>query len=342
MTSSSSLILGIESSCDDTSAAVLRGGLLCSNVIASQEVHSKYGGVVPELASRAHLQNIVPVVQQAVARAGVTLADLDAIAYTRGPGLLGSLIVGTNFAKGLSLALQIPLGEVNHLQAHVLAHFIAKPEEPHTPPPFPYLCLLVSGGNSQIVQVNAPDDMRILGQTIDDAAGEAFDKCAKVMGLGYPGGPIVNKLANEGDAGRFLFSKPQVPGLDYSFSGLKTSFLYTLRDELAKDPDFVAKNKADLCASLQKTVIDILMSKLLRASKETGIKHIAVAGGVSANTGLRDAYHAYADRYGWQVYIPPFAFTTDNAAMVAMAGSFAYERGAYGSIDAVPFAKTTI
>ena len=342
MTSSSSLILGIESSCDDTSAAVLRGGLLCSNVIASQEVHSKYGGVVPELASRAHLQNIVPVVQQAVARAGVTLADLDAIAYTRGPGLLGSLIVGTNFAKGRSLALQIPLVEVNHLQAHVLAHFIAKPEEPHTPPPFPYLCLLVSGGNSQIVQVNAPDDMRILGQTIDDAAGEAFDKCAKVMGLGYPGGPIVNKLANEGDAERFHFSKPQVPGLDYSFSGLKTSFLYTLRDELAKDADFVAKNKADLCASLQKTVIDILMSKLLRASKETGIKHIAVAGGVSANTGLRDAYHTYAERYGWQVYIPPFAFTTDNAAMVAMAGSFAYERGAYGSIDAVPLAKTTI
>ena len=293
------MILGIESSCDDTSAAVLRGGLLCSNVIASQEVHSKYGGVVPELASRAHLQNIVPVVQQAVARAGVTLADLDAIAYTRGPGLLGSLIVGTNFAKGLSLALQIPLVEVNHLQAHVLAHFITKPEEPHTPPPFPYLCLLVSGGNSQIVQVNAPDDMRILGQTIDDAAGEAFDKCAKVMGLGYPGGPIVNKLANEGDAERFHFSKPQVPGLDYSFSGLKTSFLYTLRDELAKDADFVAKNKADLCASLQKTVIDILMSKLLRASKETGIKHIAVAGGVSANTGLRDAYHAYAERYGW-------------------------------------------
>lgn len=342
MTSSSSLILGIESSCDDTSAAVLRGGLLCSNVIASQEVHSKYGGVVPELASRAHLQNIVPVVQQAVARAGVTLADLDAIAYTRGPGLLGSLIVGTNFAKGLSLALQIPLVEVNHLRAHVLAHFISKPEEPHTPPPFPYLCLLVSGGNSQIVQVNAPDDMRILGQTIDDAAGEAFDKCAKVMGLGYPGGPIVNKLANEGDAERFHFSKPQVPGLDYSFSGLKTSFLYTLRDELAKDAEFVAKNKADLCASLQKTVIDILMSKLLRASKETGIKHIAVAGGVSANTGLRDAYHAYAERYGWEVYIPPFAFTTDNAAMVAMAGTFAYERGAYGSIEAVPFAKTTI
>lgn len=342
MAPSSSLILGIESSCDDTSAAVLRGGLLCSNVIASQEVHSKYGGVVPELASRAHLQNIVPVVQQAVARAGVTLADLDAIAYTRGPGLLGSLIVGTNFAKGLSLALQIPLVEVNHLQAHVLAHFITKLEEPHTPPPFPYLCLLVSGGNSQIVQVNAPDDMRILGQTIDDAAGEAFDKCAKVMGLGYPGGPIVNKLANEGDAERFHFSKPQVPGLDYSFSGLKTSFLYTLRDELAKDADFVAKNKADLCASLQKTVIDILMSKLLRASKETGIKHIAVAGGVSANTGLRDAYHAYAERYGWQVYIPPFAFTTDNAAMVAMAGTFAYERGAYGSIEAVPFAKTTI
>ena len=297
---------------------------------------------MPELASRAHLQNIVPVVQQAVARAGVTLSDLDAIAYTRGPGLLGSLIVGTNFAKGLSLALHIPLVEVNHLQAHVLAHFIAKPEEPHTPPPFPYLCLLVSGGNSQIVQVNAPDDMRILGQTIDDAAGEAFDKCAKVMGLGYPGGPIVNKLANEGDAERFHFSKPQVPGLNYSFSGLKTSFLYTLRDELAKDADFVAKNKADLCASLQKTVIDILMSKLLRASKETGIKHIAVAGGVSANTGLRDAYHAYAERYGWQVYIPPFAFTTDNAAMVAMAGTFAYERGAYGSIEAVPFAKTTI
>ncbi len=342
MESSSSLILGIESSCDDTSAAVLRGSVLCSNVIASQEVHSQYGGVVPELASRAHLQNIVPVVQQAVARAGITLKDLDAIAYTKGPGLLGSLIVGTNFAKGLSLSLGIPLVEVNHLQAHVLAHFISKPEEPHTPPPFPYLCLLVSGGNSQIVQVNAPDDMLILGQTIDDAAGEAFDKCAKVMGLGYPGGPIVNKLANEGNADRFRLSKPQVPDLDYSFSGLKTSFLYLLRDELSRDPDFVAKNKADLCASLQKTVIDILMSKLLRASKETGIKDIAVAGGVSANTELRQAYHSYAERYGWQIYIPPFAFTTDNAAMVAMAGSFAYERGVYGSIEAIPFAKTTI
>lgn len=336
------LILGIESSCDDTSAAVLSGRTLLSNVIANQDVHSKYGGVVPELASRAHLQNVVPVVQQAIARAGIAPQDLDAIAFTRGPGLLGSLIVGTNFAKGLSLSLGIPMVEVNHLQAHVLAHFIEEPGEELRTPPFPYLCLLVSGGNSQIVQINAPDDMQILGQTIDDAAGEAFDKCAKVMGLGYPGGPIVNKLANQGDPKRFKFSKPQVPGLDYSFSGLKTSFLYTLRDALKEDPDFVAKNMHDLCASLQHTVIDMLMSKLLKASKQTGIKHIAVAGGVSANTALRDAYGEYAKRYGWTVYIPKFAYTTDNAAMVAMAGSFAFALGVRTPIDAIPFAKTTI
>ena len=335
-------ILGIESSCDDTSAAVLRNGVLLSNVTASQDVHKAYGGVVPELASRAHQQNIVPVVDQAIKRAGITKEMLSAIAYTRGPGLMGSLLVGVNFAKGLARSLNIPLLDVNHLQGHVMAHFIKETDDDTSAPPFPFICLLVSGGNSQIVKVNAYNDMQVLGQTIDDAAGEAIDKCSKVMGLGYPGGPIVNKLANEGNADRFRLSKPQVPDLDYSFSGLKTSFLYLLRDELSRDPDFVAKNKADLCASLQKTVIDILMSKLLRASKETGIKDIAVAGGVSANTELRQAYHSYAERYGWQIYIPPFAFTTDNAAMVAMAGSFAYERGVYGSIEAIPFAKTTI
>ena len=336
------IILGIESSCDDTSAAVLVGHKLLSNVIASQAVHTAYGGVVPELASRAHEQNIVPVVSEAIRRAGITAQDLDAIAFTRGPGLLGSLLVGTNFAKGLSLSLGIPMVEVNHLHAHVLAHFIEEEGEEHQSPEFPFLCLLVSGGNSQIILVRSASDMEIIGQTIDDAAGEAFDKCAKVMGLGYPGGPVVNRLANEGNPKAFAFSKPNVPGYDYSFSGLKTSFLYTLRDELEKNPNFIEERKADLCASLQATVIDILMKKLRQAAKDLGIRQVAVAGGVSANTGLRDAFHDHARRYGWKVFIPKFAYTTDNAAMVAMNGYYSYLEGLRTGLDAVPFARVTM
>ena len=336
------IILGIESSCDDTSAAVLVGHKLLSNVIASQAVHTAYGGVVPELASRAHEQNIVPVVSEAIRRAGITAQDLDAIAFTRGPGLLGSLLVGTNFAKGLSLSLGIPMVEVNHLHAHVLAHFIEEEGEEHQSPEFPFLCLLVSGGNSQVILVRSASDMEIIGQTIDDAAGEAFDKCAKVMGLGYPGGPVVNRLANEGNPKAFAFSKPNVPCYDYSFSGLKTSFLYTLRDELEKNPNFIEERKADLCASLQATVIDILMKKLRQAAKDLGIRQVAVAGGVSANTGLRDAFHDHARRYGWKVFIPKFAYTTDNAAMVAMNGYFSFIDGKRTELDAVPFARVTM
>ena len=336
------IILGIESSCDDTSAAVLVGHKLLSNVIASQAVHTAYGGVVPELASRAHEQNIVPVVSEAIRRAGITAQDIDAIAFTRGPGLLGSLLVGTNFAKGLALSLGIPMVEVNHLHAHVLAHFIEEDGEEHQSPEFPFLCLLVSGGNSQIILVRSASDMTIIGQTIDDAAGEAFDKCAKVMGLGYPGGPVVNRLANEGNPKAFTFSKPNVPGYDYSFSGLKTSFLYTLRDELEKNPNFIEERKADLCASLQATVIDILMKKLRQAAKDLGIRQVAVAGGVSANTGLREAFHDHARRYGWQVFIPKFAYTTDNAAMVAMNGYFSFLEGKRTELDAVPFARVTM
>ncbi|MFC2632013.1 MAG: tRNA (adenosine(37)-N6)-threonylcarbamoyltransferase complex transferase subunit TsaD, partial [Porphyromonas pasteri] len=290
----------------------------------------------------AHEQNIVPVVSEAIRRAGITAQDLDAIAFTRGPGLLGSLLVGTNFAKGLSLSLGIPMVEVNHLHAHVLAHFIEEEGEEHQSPEFPFLCLLVSGGNSQIILVRSASDMEIIGQTIDDAAGEAFDKCAKVMGLGYPGGPVVNRLANEGNPKAFAFSKPNVPGYDYSFSGLKTSFLYTLRDELEENPNFIEERKADLCASLQATVIDILMKKLRQAAKDLGIRQVAVAGGVSANTGLRDAFHDHARRYGWKVFIPKFAYTTDNAAMVAMNGYFSFIDGKRTELDAVPFARVTM
>ena len=315
---------------------------MLSNVIAGQAVHNAYGGVVPELASRAHQQNIVPVVSEAIKRAGIRKEEIDAIAFTRGPGLLGSLLVGTSFAKGLSLSLGIPMLEVNHLHAHVLANFLRELGEESQHPSFPFLCLLVSGGNSQIILVRSPYDMEVIGQTIDDAAGEAFDKCAKVMGLGYPGGPIVNKLASEGKPDAFRFARPHVSGYDYSFSGLKTSFLYTLRDKLAEDPDFVEKNKADLCASLQHTVIDILMKKLRQAAKDHGIKQVALAGGVSANTGLRDAFHDHARRYGWTVFIPKFAYTTDNAAMVAISGYYKYLQGDFCPIDAVPFSRITI
>ncbi len=337
----STIILGIESSCDDTSAAVIRDGVLLSNVIASQKVHEAYGGVVPELASRAHQQNIVPVVSEAIRQAGIKKEDISAIAFTRGPGLPGSLHVGTSFAKGLALALDVPLVDVNHLHGHVLSHFIKENESTEVPE-FPYLCLLISGGNSQIVKVNAPNDMEILGQTIDDAAGEAFDKCAKSMGLPYPGGPVIDRLAAEGDATRFKFSKPHIPGLNYSFSGLKTSFLYTLRDELKLNPNFIEENKADLAASLQKTIIDILMDKFSKAIKQTGIKTIAIGGGVSANSGVRNAVQDYADRHHIKAFIPKRLFTTDNAAMIAVAGYFKYLDGKYCDITLPPFARVTI
>lgn len=334
-------VLGIESSCDDTSAAVIRDGILLSNVIASQDVHAEYGGVVPELASRAHQQNIVPVVDTALKRAGVDKHELSAIAFTRGPGLLGSLHVGTSFAKGLSLGLRVPIVDVNHLHGHVLSHFIRR-EENDPVPEYPFLCLLVSGGNSQIILVRNYNDMEILGRTIDDAAGEAFDKCAKVMGLPYPGGPHIDRLAAEGDASRFKFAKPHIPGLDYSFSGLKTSFLYTLRDNLKLDPEFIENNRADLAASLQRTIIEILMDKLDKAVKQTGVKTIAIGGGVSANSGVRDAVAEYCSRRGLTAFIPPRLFTTDNAAMVAIAGYYKYLDHIFCRYDEVPYARTTI
>lgn len=337
----STVILGIESSCDDTSAAVISDGLLLSNVIASQTVHEEYGGVVPELASRAHQQNIVPVVDAALRRAGVDKRSLSAIAFTLGPGLIGSLLVGTSFAKGMSLGLRVPLVEVNHLHAHVLAHFVRESAEDEVPQ-FPYLCLLISGGNSQIVWVKGYNDMEILGQTIDDAAGEAFDKCAKVMGLPYPGGPHIDRLAAEGDPLAFHFAKPALPGLDYSFSGLKTSFLYTLRDALKDDPDFIEKRKADLAASLQKTIIDILLDKLRRAAEQTGAKTIAIGGGVSANSGVRHAVADFCQSRGIRAFIPKRSFTTDNAAMVAIAGYFKYLDRQFCPYSKVPYARVSI
>lgn len=338
----STIILGIESSCDDTSAAVIKDGYLLSNVVSNQSVHESYGGVVPELASRAHQQNIVPVVHEALKRAGVKKEELSAVAFTRGPGLMGSLLVGVSFAKGFARSLGIPLIDVNHLTGHVLAHFIKTEGEKNTIPSFPFLCLLVSGGNSQIILVKAYNDMEILGQTIDDAAGEAIDKCSKVIGLGYPGGPIIDKLARQGNPKAFTFSKPQIPGLDYSFSGLKTSFLYSLREWLKDDPHFIENRKADLAASLEATVVEILMSKLLKASKLHGIRQIALAGGVSANTGLRNAFHEYAERYGWEVFIPKFSYTTDNAAMIAMTGVFKYQDADFCSMDAPAYSRVTL
>ncbi len=349
-------ILSIESSCDDTSAAVLRDGILLSNVTASQKVHEQFGGVVPELASRAHQLNIVAVVDTALKQAGVAKTDLNAIAFTRGPGLLGSLLVGTSFAKGLALSLGIPLVDVNHLQGHIMAHFVTTPDDNRDKPAYPFLCLLVSGGNSQIVLVKDHGDgrhmpdMSIIGQTIDDAAGEAFDKCAKVLGLPYPGGPWIDKLAKQGNSKAFAFAEPNIAGYDYSFSGLKTSFLYTIRDMMKEhgvtDVDELAacvpNLKEDLCASLQYTIIDVLLRKVKKAAKDLNIKQVAVAGGVSANSGLRDALLDYGRRYGWKVFIPPFSFTTDNAAMIAQAGYYKYLDGDYCPIDEVPFAKTVI
>ncbi|MCF0197905.1 MAG: tRNA (adenosine(37)-N6)-threonylcarbamoyltransferase complex transferase subunit TsaD [Bacteroidaceae bacterium] len=336
------IILGIESSCDDTSAAVIRNGVLLSNVTASQAVHEAYGGVVPELASRAHQQNIVPVVDHALKQAGVDRSDLSAIAFTRGPGLMGSLLVGVSFAKGMAASLGIPMIDVNHLQGHVLAHFIKERDDDHHQPQFPFLCLLVSGGNSQIVLVRAYNNMEIIGQTIDDAAGEAIDKCSKVMGLGYPGGPIIDRLARQGNPLAYEFSKPNIPDYDYSFSGLKTSFLYRLRDWLREDADFIEHHKEDLAASLEKTIVDILMKKLWKAARDLKIRHVAVAGGVSANTGLRNAFHEYAERYHWKVYIPKFSFTTDNAAMIAITGYFKYTDKDFCTMEKPAYSRVTM
>lgn len=334
-------ILGIESSCDDTSAAIIQNGVLLSNVIANQSVHEMYGGVVPELASRAHQKNIIPVVSEALRRSGIDKSQLSAVAFTRGPGLMGSLLVGTSFAKSFAQALGIPIIDVNHLQAHILAHFIKEPDVEPKHPKFPFICLLVSGGNSQIVLVKSYNEMEIIGQTIDDAAGEAFDKCSKVMGLPYPGGPFVDKLAKQGNPMAFSFSKPHIAGYDYSFSGLKTSFLYFLRDKQAENPNFIVENKADLCASLQKTIIDILMDKLVKSVKVLKVKEVALAGGVSANSGLRERMLTY-ERRGWNVYLPKPAFTTDNAAMVAITGYYKFLDKDFCSVDLPPFSKVVI
>lgn len=332
-------ILGIESSCDDTSAAIIRDGYLLSNVIANQEVHKVYGGVVPELASRAHQQNIIPVVDRAIGLAGIDKSEISGIAFTRGPGLMGSLLVGTSFAKGFALFNHIPLIEVNHLQAHVLVHFIKESGKETPAPDFPFLCLLVSGGHTQIILVKDYFHMEIIGQTIDDAAGEAFDKCAKNLGLPYPGGPMVDKYAKEGDPKRFKFSKPKIAGLDYSYSGLKTSFLYFLRDQLRDDPDFINKNMNDLCASMQFTIVDILLDKLKKAIKSTGVKNVAIAGGVSANSGLREAMVKLAEKMNLNVYIPEFRFTTDNAAMIAITGYYKYLNKDFTAQDVAPLAR---
>ncbi|MDR1679896.1 MAG: tRNA (adenosine(37)-N6)-threonylcarbamoyltransferase complex transferase subunit TsaD [Prevotellaceae bacterium] len=334
-------ILGIESSCDDTSAAICCETHLLSNVVASQKVHEQYGGVVPELASRAHQQNIIPVVHQALKQAGIDKKQLAAVAFTRGPGLMGSLLVGTSFAKGFAQALGLPLIDVNHLQAHILANFIDNDDSVQHPE-FPFLCLLVSGGNSQIVLVRTPNDMEIVGQTIDDAAGEAFDKCAKVMGLPYPGGPHIDRLANEGNADAFRLSKPRIEGYDYSFSGLKTSFLYLLRDELKLNPAFAEERRADLCASLQQTIVEILMDKFRKAADYFKVKDIALAGGVSANSGLRKAFTAYAEQSGKRAFIPKLAYTMDNAAMITVAGWFKFVQNDFCTLSAPPFARVEI
>ena len=334
-------ILGIESSCDDTSAAVVQDTRLLSNVIANQDVHKKYGGVIPELASRAHQSNIVPVVDTALKQAGKTLADIDAIAFTRGPGLLGSLLVGTSFAKGLSISTGIPVIEVNHLQGHILSLFI-KDENYDNPPEFPFLCLLVSGGHTQILRVEAPLEMEILGSTIDDAAGEAFDKAAKMLGLPYPGGPEIDRLAQEGNPDAFKFAKPRIKNLDYSFSGFKTSVLYFLRDRMKEDPEFIKNNLADIAASVQKTIIEILIDKFEKAIKQTGIKNIAISGGVAANSGIQKAISELADKIKGKAYIPPRKYTTDNAAMIAIAGYYKFLEKDFAPITIEPLARYNI
>ena len=336
------IILGIESSCDDTAAAVSHNELIISNEVTTQTVHKLYGGIVPELASRAHQQNIVPIVDLAIKNAGITSEEISAVAFTRGPGLLGSLLVGSSFAKGFALAKCIPLIEVNHLQGHVLSHFIRAKKSDNLAPVFPFLCLLVSGGNSQIIIVRDYLDMEIIGQTIDDAAGEAFDKCAKVIGLPYPGGPLIDKLARIGNPKAFKFARPRISGLDYSFSGLKTSFLYFIRDRLAENPNFIEEHKADICASLQSAIINVLMVKLKKAAFETGIRTIAVAGGVSANSGLRDTLVSEAEKNQWKMHIPPIKYTTDNAAMIAIVGYYKYIKGEFAAQDTVPYSRVTL
>jgi N6-L-threonylcarbamoyladenine synthase len=332
-------ILAIESSCDDTSAAVVRDGYVLSNLIAGQEIHRSYGGVVPELASRAHQANIVPVTDQALKRAGVKISEINAVAFTRGPGLLGSLLVGSSFAKGFALSLGIPLIEVNHLEAHIMVHFIKKDITNTRLPAFPFLCLLVSGGHTRIILMKDYLEMEVLGNTIDDAAGEAFDKCGKIMGLEYPAGPAIDKLASSGNKKAFHFSKPSVKGLDFSFSGLKTSFLYFLRDRIKEDPGFIEENKADLCASLQETIVTILTSKLVKASNETGIKEIGIAGGVSANSGLRNAVRSEAEKRKWNLFVPEAVYSTDNAAMIGIAGYYKYLRGEFADQGIAPMAR---
>jgi N6-L-threonylcarbamoyladenine synthase len=332
-----SVILAIESSCDETSASVIVNGKVLNNIIATQAVHQKYGGVVPELASRAHQQNIVAVVNQALDNSGITRTDLSAVAFTRGPGLMGSLLVGVSFAKGLSLALNIPLIEVNHMQAHVLAHFIDDPK-----PRFPFLCLTVSGGHTQIVLVRDYLDMEVIGQTQDDAVGEAFDKAAKIMGLPYPGGPLIDKYAQSGNSSAFRFPDTVMPGLDFSFSGIKTAFLYFLRDEKQKNPAFIDERLNDICASLQQHLVNMLLTRLVQASDQTGIKEIAIAGGVSANSGLRTSLKAQGEKRGWNIFIPAFEYCTDNAAMIAMAGYYKFIKGDFCGLDVVPMARMPI
>lgn len=332
-------ILAIESSCDDTSAAVVRDGYILSNLIAGQDIHMSYGGVVPELASRAHQANIVPVADQALKRAGVRVDEIDAVAFTQGPGLLGSLLVGTSFAKGFALACSIPLIEVNHLHAHILAHFILEKDKENRVPSFPFLCLLVSGGHTRIIVLKSYFEMEILGNTIDDAAGEAFDKCGKLMDFPYPAGPMIDKLASEGNKKAFSFSKPSVKGLDFSFSGLKTSFLYFLRDRIKEDPDFIENNRADLCASLQHVIVSILIGKLTKASIQTGITEIGIAGGVSANSYLRNGMKDESEKRNWNLFIPEFRYTTDNAAMIGITGYYKYLRGEFSSHDVTPLAR---
>ncbi|PID93502.1 MAG: tRNA (adenosine(37)-N6)-threonylcarbamoyltransferase complex transferase subunit TsaD [Bacteroidetes bacterium] len=335
-------ILAIESSCDDTSAAVIRNKTVLSNIIASQDVHKSYGGVVPELASRAHQQNIIPVIHEALKKANLSKNQLHAVAYTRGPGLLGSLLVGASFAKTFALGLGIPLIDVDHLDAHILAHFAYLPGREYDPPVFPFLCLTVSGGHTQIVEVKTPFEMEVVGQTIDDAAGEAFDKVAKIMGLPYPGGPVIDRLAKEGDPSAFAFPHPRVADFDYSFSGLKTSFLYFLRDELKKDPQFIEKNRNDLCASIQKTIVDILLEKYVKAAHKRGIYHLAVAGGVSANSLLQQQLRTVGAKNHCKVYIPHFELTTDNAAMIAIAAYFKYREKMFGSEKKIPYSRSNL
>lgn len=340
MTTQNTYILGIESSCDDTSAAVICNGRVLSNIVANQEIHAKYGGVVPELASRAHQQHIVPVVQQAIEQAGITKEDLHAISFTRGPGLMGSLLVGTSFAKSLALGLDIPLIDVNHMQAHILAHFII--EENTEIPPFPFVCLTISGGHTQIVKVTDYFTFEVLGETIDDAVGEAFDKSAKILGLPYPGGPLVDKYAQLGNPKKFSFTKPKVGDLDFSFSGLKTGILYFIQRNLKENPKFIEENLHDICASIQHTIVEILMEKLKNTVKKTGIKHVAIAGGVSANSEIRKRLQLAQKHWGWTTYIPKFEYTTDNAAMIAITGYLKYKSKIYADISVKAQARLTV